>query len=102
MMPYTITEWMEYGLPLKMFEYFATGKPIVSTYLPSLEDYREYVDVCMNHADFIEAVADYKSRDTDERRSARLAFAAENTWEKRAQKMLEVLKEAVRKKRNID
>jgi len=99
-MPYTITEWMRYGLPLKMFEYFATGKPIVSTYLPSLDDYREYIDVCMNHDDFIEAVADYKSRDTDERRLARLAFAAENTWEKRAQKMLEVLNEAVQKKQS--
>ena len=56
MMCYTITEWTRYGLPLKMFLYLATGKPIVSTYLPSLEEYKDHVEICRNHDDFIEAV----------------------------------------------
>ncbi len=94
MMCYLINKWTEYGLPLKMFEYFATGKPVVSTYLPSLEEYRDYVTVCSNHDEFITAVAEHKTIDTPERRQARIDFAARNTWNHRAQQILEVLTEA--------
>jgi glycosyltransferase involved in cell wall biosynthesis len=99
MMCYTINEWTEYGLPLKMFEYFATGKPVVSTYLPSLEDYRDYVTVCSNHDEFVTAVAEQSTLDTPERRQARIDFAAQNTWNHRAQTILEVLTEAMGKKK---
>ena len=101
MMCYTINPWTEYGLPLKMFEYFATGKPIVSTYLPSLEDYRDYVTVCSNHDEFITAVAEQSSLDTPERRQARIDFAARNTWNHRAQTILEVLTKAIGKKSKV-
>ena len=99
MMCYTINEWTEYGLPLKMLEYFATGKPVVSTYLPSLEDYRDYVTVCENHDDFISAVAAQGSLDTPERRNARIAFAARNTWKDRARTILQVMGSTMSKKK---
>lgn len=91
LMPYVITDWTQYGLPLKMFEYFATGKPIVSTWLPSLEDYRGYIDVCTEHDEFIEAVARLQDGDSEQRRRLRMTYAAENTWKKQAGKMLEAL-----------
>jgi glycosyltransferase involved in cell wall biosynthesis len=99
MMCYTINEWTEYGLPLKMFEYFATGKPVVSTYLPSLEDYRDFVTVCTKHDDFIAAVAEHGSNESPERRQARIDYAARNTWNHRAQTILQVLTEARQKKK---
>ena len=86
-------------LPLKMSEYFATGKPLVSTYLPSLEDYRDYVTVCTNHDDFIAAVAENDSQESSERRQARIDFAAQNTWNHRAQTILQVLADARDKKK---
>jgi len=90
-MLYNINEYTQYCLPLKMFEYFATGKPIVSTYLPSLEDYRDYITICTNHDEFITAIAEQRTLDTPERRQARIDFAARNTWNHRAQTILDVL-----------
>jgi len=90
-MMYNLNEYTRYCLPLKMFEYFATGKPIVSTYLPSLEAYRDYITVSMNHDEFITAVEEHSTIDTPEQRQARIEFAARNTWNHRAQTILEVL-----------
>lgn len=100
MMCYALDDYSRYCLPLKMFEYFATGKPIVSTYLPSLEDYRDFITICTNHDDFITAVAQQGSLDTPERRQARIAFASRNTWKDRAQTILQVLAASIRKKQN--
>ena len=88
MMCYRLTRWTEFGLPLKLLEYFATGKPVVSTYLPSLEDYARLLDLCRTHEEFIDAVAARRDGPDEARRQGRIDLAAANTWDDRAETVL--------------
>lgn len=76
--------------PLKLYEYLATGKPIVSTDLPGVRAFREVIRIANNYQEFEEGVvAAFKE---DKRLvEKRLALARENSWEKRAQTILKII-----------
>lgn len=73
--------------PLKLFEYLAAGKPVVSTnFNPDiLKDLREVVHCSENETQFADFVLLAYATDSGEKREKRIAVAAQNTWEKRAQ-----------------
>jgi glycosyltransferase involved in cell wall biosynthesis len=96
-MPYAQTPWGRYQLPLKMLEYFATGKPIVSTSMPSLEEYRDTIDVCDTHESFIETAL-RRAAEGDPRGPGRVKFASRNTWGHRADTALSALGDALSRK----
>ena len=52
--PFVINELTNATNPVKLYEYFAAGKPVVSTNLPELNDYKNYAYVSRNHKEFIE------------------------------------------------
>jgi len=69
--------------PLKALEYLAAGKPVVSTPLPPLSAYGQYVALVAGADRFVEAI-DAALRDTDAAAaSRRSAFAAGQSWETR-------------------
>ncbi|OPX88053.1 MAG: putative teichuronic acid biosynthesis glycosyltransferase TuaH [Pelotomaculum sp. PtaB.Bin104] len=45
LLPRTEAEHSRASDPLKLYEYLSTGKPVVSTALPAVEDFREFVHV---------------------------------------------------------
>ncbi len=79
--------------PVKVFEYFALGKPVVSTPLFELNQYRDRDLLLMPESrdGFVAAVRE-ALRDTDERRrSLRMEVARENSWQNHVSKMSNVL-----------
>lgn len=63
--PYLLNDFSMCVFPYKFFTYLASGRPIVSTRLPDLEDYREWLyladDSCEFESFLIEAVKDSKN-----------------------------------------
>ena len=55
-MPWRQNKWIEACNPVKLKEYLATGRPIVSTYFPELDYYQGLVTVASTAEDFIEAI----------------------------------------------
>ncbi|MDP2905329.1 MAG: glycosyltransferase, partial [Candidatus Omnitrophota bacterium] len=51
--PYRTDGFRAYIFPLKTLEYFACGKPVVSTYLPELEEFSDVVKLSRDKADFM-------------------------------------------------
>lgn len=44
-MPYRIDDYTKFIYPLKIHEYFAAGKPVVGTRLPSLQEFPQYLEI---------------------------------------------------------
>lgn len=91
-LPFRITPVTLSVNPVKVYEYLAAGKPVVSTALPECERMAPLVDVVSSHGAFIEAVT-YRLKDPGDTAS-RMKYALENTWERRGdavQSLLESL-----------
>ncbi|OXM85634.1 glycosyltransferase [Paenibacillus rigui] len=77
--------------PVKLYEYLATGKPVVSTALPEAMQLVPEVDVALTHQAFITKVL-HRLRDPGSR-SSRRALALQHTWEHRASQVEIVLEQ---------
>ena len=82
---------------VKLYEYLATGLPVVTTPLPRAAEFAEHVVIAETTAASLtkacqEALADR----SDERRRGRLAVAGAHTWGKRAEQLAQLMAEALR------
>lgn len=80
--PFIFDELIEAADPLKVYEYIAAGKPIVTTNLPELRRLKDYVYIAENNDEFIrfckQAIENPKVT-----REELIREAFENTWENR-------------------
>ncbi len=89
--PFKLNEITRSTSPIKLFEYMALGKPIVTTDLPECRKY-DAVLVGKDHDDFIRKVEQALPLKGDERYKARLKqTAVQNSWERKAQKIAELI-----------
>lgn len=81
--PYKVNDATRNIYPLKLQEYFATGKPVVSEALPSVMVYHDVVEIAQSNDDFIARVEVALSDDAPELREVRQVIARANSWEHR-------------------
>jgi glycosyltransferase involved in cell wall biosynthesis len=80
-MPYKINETTRYIYPLKLHEYMATGKPIVATAIPAVEEFRKFIYVADTPGQFVEAVALAVAENQPEKKLRRQECARQHSWE---------------------
>ena len=87
MIPFVLNEITEATSPVKLFEYMAMEKPVVSTALPECVKY-EPVRIARSQEEFIKAVIDCWDRREDQKRKEQLNRCAwENDWSAKAGKL---------------
>ncbi len=74
--------------PIKLFEYAACGLPVVSAYWAELELYKEFAYLSDDREGFARNLEAAVARGKSE---SQKAFAAANSWQSRAQAMMEAL-----------
>jgi len=84
--PFLIDEVSDGIYPLKLFEYLAAGKPVVTTnFNPSvLRELSQVVEIAQSANQFVELVERAAQSDTLLEREKRVAIARINTWKERA------------------
>lgn len=92
MIPFRNTPQIHYCNPLKLREYIAGGKPIVTTEFPALDNYRNYVRVANTPTEFAEAITQ-ASKESASVMLARKKSVSEETWQRRAQQVLKVIED---------
>ena len=78
LLPNRINNYTKSMFPMKFFEYLAAGKPVVSTELPALADYRHVAAFCKSQDEFAAAIESALAGAAP-KSTARLAAAKENT-----------------------
>lgn len=95
LIPYVLNDATRAVFPLKLFEYLGTGKPVVSSPLPSLLPYQGAIRIARVQADWL-AEIDGAMESNHELEAQRRALARRHTWEKRLEEMEDLLNGAIK------
>jgi teichuronic acid biosynthesis glycosyltransferase TuaH len=95
MTPHRVTAFTESLNPIKLWEYLAAGKPIVSTDVAAFRDYPEHVRIARGVEEFKralwEAYAEAKTSDGWAKAEARRAEARKHSWSSRVDQIEAVI-----------
>jgi glycosyltransferase involved in cell wall biosynthesis len=91
LIPYLDNEYTRSCFPLKLYEYLAAGKPVVAAGVPSVRALEPHVVLTPTRTAFVEAVRKAVT-EPDEGAAERIAAAASNTWETRADRLLGLIR----------
>ncbi|WP_066633880.1 glycosyltransferase [Desulfolucanica intricata] len=83
--PFKLNELTVNVNPVKLYEYLAAGKPVVSTALPEVREFAPLVGIAENTAQFVELVTEAVKNDSKAEAARRVQVARENSWEARAE-----------------
>lgn len=82
--PFKINDITRFVNPLKLLEYLSCGLPVVSTYMPELEEHGDFVYVSRERKQFLEDVGRALRSDNESVRESRTKYAVGHSWEVRA------------------
>lgn len=95
LMPYRQNAFTENLFPVKLLEYLAAGKPVVSTPLPCLRAFDGVVRVADHASAFADATESAVAEDSPDRRRHRVERASPFSWEKRIDEMEQEIERAL-------
>ena len=101
LIPVRINELIINFNPLKLREYLAAGRPVVSTSFPEIEPFRDLIEVADGHEAFLEKV-DWVLENDDTQKARRRADSVRDfSWESRFAEVLSSVDRALTNKRCV-
>ncbi len=92
LLPLRGTEWVRHCNPIKLQEYLAAGKPVVSTDVPAVRRFEPHVTIAADPAQFAAALDRARADDTTDRRIARIDRVRHETWDRRVEDLEAILR----------
>ena len=102
LIPYRANELTRNIFPLKLFEYLAAGVPVVAGGLPELRRLTGVIEIADAPGDYPALVRKAMAEDGAAKREARIALAAENTWDHRVEEISRLIDEALVRRAGMD
>jgi glycosyltransferase involved in cell wall biosynthesis len=93
--PYRQNRQVANANPLKLREYLATGKPIVSTHNAEIEKFSRWVRIADDHAGFLAALDDVLAGEPAGAAAERMAAVADQSWDRRVDDVLATVNAAL-------
>jgi len=91
LIPYRLIPTTIYMNPVKLREYLAAGKPVVSTPLPEVLPYREVVQIAATGEEFVSKI-EASLREDESLRQRRIDLMRNESWAARAAELADLLK----------
>lgn len=92
LLPYILNDFTHHIFPLKLYEYMASGRPIVSTAMEEMVPLAgEALSIGYSHDSFIAAVSEALRTDTEEKRAARRGAAQRQSWDHRVEEISDLI-----------
>jgi glycosyltransferase involved in cell wall biosynthesis len=73
-------------MPLKLLDFLSSGKPVIAKNINFIAEYNHLYKICNTIEDFNVKLNSYLTR-SDSYKKARIQFALQNSWEKRAEEI---------------
>ncbi len=89
--PFLITDLTRAANPIKLYEYFSLGLPVVSTRLPELEPFGDLVYLADSQAEFSTQLGRAASERSPGLRQRRIETARAESWSSRVDALLEAI-----------
>lgn len=92
--PYDVAYVNQGGTPNKIWQYLAVGRPAVVTSLPNMANWsfpEGCVYIARDEDEFVRLVQTAREEDSPEFVARRIAYARENTWDRRIERLLELI-----------
>lgn len=95
LIPYKNNEYNEASFPLKFWEFMATGKPIVASGVPELEEYEPMIAYAKNQKDFSEKISKIIANKAGID-IKKISLANKHGWDNRAAELKKLLLETIK------
>ncbi len=95
-MPYRRDRFAWNANPLKLREYLATGKPVVSVRMPEVESLGAFVEIADTPQEFLQASERALAGESDARLQARVKCISRMTWDSRVKETIQVVQQRLR------
>lgn len=91
--PYILNKTAENCSPLKLYEYLATGRPVVSVDMPEVRKFDGLVEIGINYGDFVEKINTVLEQlpENSARISSRTETTKEHSWDCRFSELERIL-----------
>ncbi len=96
--PHVTDEFVKSMNPLKMYEYLACGKPVVSTPVSGVEMFSGDISVARSADEFAQKIQDTLRTTTPQDAARRKSAVAPHSWERRVSQMLQAIESAAEEK----
>ena len=96
--PHQVNRQTKHSNPLKLREYLATGKPVVSVKTPETAAFAEFIHLAETPEQYLAAIERALADDTPELRARRMQSVAGASWEARFRETFTVVDELLRRK----
>ncbi len=91
MLAWKTGKWIESCNPLKMLEYMACGKPIVSVPIKEAEQYADLIGVARHKEEFCKKLNEAIESDNPEKVTQRLEIARRHSWQTHAEQISDII-----------
>ena len=91
LIPFVINELTRNVNPIKLREYLAAGNPVVSTYLPELEEYKDIIVLASNYDEFIGGIETALRDNSSSSREKRIQRVKSESWESRVEQVSNII-----------
>lgn len=86
--PFKINDITRNTNPIKLWEYLAAGKPIITTPIPEVEDLSEIIYIGRTRNEFLAKLDEALHENASTKQIQRMAIAEENDWDQRVKDMI--------------